>query len=665
MTLPRALLTFAIVATLATGGALLAPATSIARADDGADLVKNGKARLERDEYRGAIECFTRALELDPDQPRIWCLRGHTRMALGDLAGARADLDRALMLDPTDAGAYRTRAAISMKMERIDEAKRDLDRARELDPGEPGDGHDHGEDEGERWREIKVHVGPDGTVEVNGRKVAATALAATLKELSDGRDETAIIVDAHPGIAFGRLQEVFDACSEAGLFRVSLAPPRDGDETDPGAGAPEPAGPLARSLRVRIRRQSPDGLEWTLQNIDTYPDARSLARALGVLAARERDEDGAPLTVTIDADDDVPSAAIIEILNALVAERIENVQFAAAPPGGAEEAPVGPDAERRYLAEIEDLRRRLRAAEDQLLIQARQLEVERRRLHDQIAELERRLAGRGGVAGRPGGLPGGTPGGVPLTPGGAAGDDDPDDAFERIEKELAADPRNGGAWVERARLRMRKGDLDGAMADVSRAIELDPSNVGAWRARGAIRRAMGDFAGAMADLDRAIALDPKSARSMIARAKVRASLGDVAGALEDATRALKLAPNDGDGWSTRGTIQARAGRLEEALADYQQALRLDPTDGDVTLNLAQVLVQLGRLAEAVAMIDRAIEIDPTQWRAYYIRGVTRANMGDLEAAKADLERALELQPGASEVRDMLEKIAGEGGGKRR
>ncbi|MGH7293949.1 MAG: tetratricopeptide repeat protein, partial [Polyangiaceae bacterium] len=64
-------------------------------------LELRGSALLLVGESKAAERCFTGALALAGDCPRILCNRALAREKDGDLAGARADYDRALKLDPT------------------------------------------------------------------------------------------------------------------------------------------------------------------------------------------------------------------------------------------------------------------------------------------------------------------------------------------------------------------------------------------------------------------------------------------------------------------------------------------------------------------------------------------------------------------------------------
>lgn len=101
-------------------------------------------ARAERRDYAGAIEDFTRALELAPREKEnpinpadLLSNRAVARQKAGDLAGAEADASQAAAVDPRSKRAVLVRAAIRVQRRDLDGALADFTQARELDPAQP------------------------------------------------------------------------------------------------------------------------------------------------------------------------------------------------------------------------------------------------------------------------------------------------------------------------------------------------------------------------------------------------------------------------------------------------------------------------------------------------------------------------------------------------
>src|ERR1700730_44071 len=62
--------------------------------------------------YGPAIEAYTQAIELDPQNDSAFFHRGYCHYQLADYANAISDLSRSLFLQPNNARAYATRASV-------------------------------------------------------------------------------------------------------------------------------------------------------------------------------------------------------------------------------------------------------------------------------------------------------------------------------------------------------------------------------------------------------------------------------------------------------------------------------------------------------------------------------------------------------------------------
>jgi Flp pilus assembly protein TadD len=70
---------------------------------------KSGRQKASLRDYRGAVEDYTKAVELKPDDPRFYDQRGVAKHHLKDYEGAIDDFSRAIELNPNDAKAYNER----------------------------------------------------------------------------------------------------------------------------------------------------------------------------------------------------------------------------------------------------------------------------------------------------------------------------------------------------------------------------------------------------------------------------------------------------------------------------------------------------------------------------------------------------------------------------
>lgn len=81
--------------------------------------------RMEGGYYKGALEDYNQALEIETKDPEIWLNRGHVREKLDDLKGAYSDYTKAIELDEKFEKAWLNRGNVLSKQGRIEEAIED------------------------------------------------------------------------------------------------------------------------------------------------------------------------------------------------------------------------------------------------------------------------------------------------------------------------------------------------------------------------------------------------------------------------------------------------------------------------------------------------------------------------------------------------------------
>ena len=96
------------------------------------DYRGNTKGRLG--DYRGAIQDFTKAIELDPKHSSAYHGRGNSKAILGDHKGAILDFTKTIELDPQNANAYGSMGASKYVLGDHKGAILDFTKTIELDP---------------------------------------------------------------------------------------------------------------------------------------------------------------------------------------------------------------------------------------------------------------------------------------------------------------------------------------------------------------------------------------------------------------------------------------------------------------------------------------------------------------------------------------------------
>ncbi len=84
--------------------------------------------------YKTALTNFTSSIELYPEMPVTYCMRGRTRWCLKDYSGALEDHDKSIALDPKCGGYYSNRGQAEYSLKMMREALIDFNKAIELDP---------------------------------------------------------------------------------------------------------------------------------------------------------------------------------------------------------------------------------------------------------------------------------------------------------------------------------------------------------------------------------------------------------------------------------------------------------------------------------------------------------------------------------------------------
>jgi Tfp pilus assembly protein PilF len=116
-------------------------------------------------------------------------------------------------------------------------------------------------------------------------------------------------------------------------------------------------------------------------------------------------------------------------------------------------------------------------------------------------------------------------------------------AMQNFDKAMELDPQNGPAAFNRAKIRLKIGELPGAISDFTIAIIADPKNAAAYDGRGQtkLKLKQPDPKGAFEDFQLGINAAPDRAEPLLVRASYFIQFGNFAGAKADLEKALPLA----------------------------------------------------------------------------------------------------------------------------
>ncbi|RMG13793.1 MAG: serine/threonine-protein kinase [Planctomycetota bacterium] len=278
---------------------------------------------------------------------------------------------------------------------------------------------------------------------------------------------------------------------------------------------------------------------------------------------------------------------------------------------------------------------------------------------------------------------------------------DEDAALATLDRSVAVAPFCAEAYVLRASLRRKQGELVAAESDLDEALDLAPRDLEARLLRARVRLDLGAGEGALADAREALKIDPDSAQAHVLaglaheaakrweealrsytaavhadpslaqawglRALRNASLRRPREAADDAREALRLDPDCASAWTARGVLALQARHLREALEHFARAIGSEPDEPSHYTNRAMAYLSSGNLRAARADLDAAIERTPRPRRGTLLtlRAMVRSSTGDAAGALADLDAAVKLAPAdplARRERARLRLLAGDARG---
>lgn len=91
--------------------------------------IENGKNKFINRDFEGSIQCYNKAIKLNPNDAIAYNLRGLSKSVLSDYKGAIKDFDISINIDSNSSHAYYNRAYTKYMLEEYYDAINDFDRA--------------------------------------------------------------------------------------------------------------------------------------------------------------------------------------------------------------------------------------------------------------------------------------------------------------------------------------------------------------------------------------------------------------------------------------------------------------------------------------------------------------------------------------------------------
>lgn len=155
-----------------------------------------------------------------------------------------------------------------------------------------------------------------------------------------------------------------------------------------------------------------------------------------------------------------------------------------------------------------------------------------------------------------------------------------------------------------------KHDLEKALRDYEQAITLDPRNAGAYVNRAAALSQKGEREDAIKDEDQAIRLNPNQWEAYFNRATDLWAEGRLDEAIADLERVMKLNPGFVASYTGRAALYRRKGENDKAISDYNKAIEIDPNSAEAYVGRANARIQKKQYTEATNDLERAAQLNP-------------------------------------------------------
>jgi serine/threonine protein kinase/predicted Zn-dependent protease len=227
-----------------------------------------------------------------------------------------------------------------------------------------------------------------------------------------------------------------------------------------------------------------------------------------------------------------------------------------------------------------------------------------------------------------------------------------DEALAEVQHVLKAAPEFADAHFQHAQLRIQRKELDEALRSMNRALSINKRSRVYLEARSSLLSDMGKHALALDDLNLLIARLP-SAKYFTWRGNAYRDAGYSAKALLDYGRALKRQPKRQTARVNRALLLGLVGRKREALADFNRLVQLDPANPQYWRLCARARIGTGDfrggLQAATTFRDKAPQ-DPD---GPILEADAWLGLGDPRKAKAALEDLLAREPKNAPALDRL------------
>lgn len=219
-----------------------------------------------------------------------------------------------------------------------------------------------------------------------------------------------------------------------------------------------------------------------------------------------------------------------------------------------------------------------------------------------------------------------------------------DEIIARLEKEVAARPRDTGVRLQLALTYMKRMRRDEAVAQLEKVIEQDRRNVEAHYYLGIVHADLGDLDKAQEFFEKTVGIDRRHGPSHYFLGKIMAMRGNIDGAVKETEKSVEANPGNVLAHSQLGELYIATNRPADAAVHWQKILELDPSNLQALHNMGALITDMHQYDKALDYLTRAERLGSDNAGLFYNLGICYLATGQAEKAAKALEKSLELEP---------------------
>jgi tetratricopeptide (TPR) repeat protein len=233
-----------------------------------------------------------------------------------------------------------------------------------------------------------------------------------------------------------------------------------------------------------------------------------------------------------------------------------------------------------------------------------------------------------------------------------------DAAVQRVDSELARNPRSAVAHLWAGRIYALKGEISRAESEFQKSIELHPEVSAAPLELARLYIASNQQKRALESLRAETERNPKSQNALLLTAMIQDQQKDYTAARQAYEKILILNPKSILALNNLAYLYSeRFQELDKAHDLAQQARSLLPDEPHSADTFGWILYQQRHYARALSILEESAAALPSEAEVQYHLGMVRYMMGLEQPAKDALTRSLELNPEIAAAADIQKRLA--------